>query len=411
MRSRNGSSGLRVGVISQLVPSVLGVHSPFKSNMPFGTSMKARRIGRFVSAAKAGVIASSMGRAIAAPAPRKNVRRGMYFLDITIFGSPHLEGSAVYDAKNNGRPGLVVGGSVTRDFANDGTVILFNAAAERVGQEPLSEIFNEHIALLDQHLAQAVRSVERSAIGQGTGGIDLCRSGSRVVAPFSDAIEIVQREAERVRHPVAGRTLRTGAVQFHALAHGQLLRGLIVLQRWHIRWRWWWRCAQQLFQDPFAANGRGRTVGIGGYGEDTRLSKQAKAFRIVQLNAAEFVPVNSLDSIVLSHALIEKRVVGAQQIDDTVVLPHLAFDQKLGFLLHRLTQIFVKRHKGRRIGRYPVDVAQEEPLANEALDQRLRAGIRHHALDLRPQDSRVVQLSLLGNGEQLRVRNAAPEEE
>src|SRR5579871_1356031 len=100
MRSRKGSSGLRVGVISQFEPSALGVHSLLRSKIPFGTSMKAIRIGRLVSAAKAGVIESSMGRAIAAPAPRKKVRRGMDFLEITIFSSPHLEGSAVHDAKN-----------------------------------------------------------------------------------------------------------------------------------------------------------------------------------------------------------------------------------------------------------------------------------------------------------------------
>src|SRR5436309_2988679 len=98
MRSRNGSSGLRVGVISQPMPSVFGVHSLFKSKIPFGTSMNAKRVGRLVSAAKAGVIASSIGKAIAAPAPRKKVRRGMDFLTINIFRSPHLERSAVDDA-------------------------------------------------------------------------------------------------------------------------------------------------------------------------------------------------------------------------------------------------------------------------------------------------------------------------
>src|SRR6059058_1421644 len=102
MRSRKASIGLRVGVISQPVPSVLGVHSLFKSKMPFGTSMNAMRIGRLASTAKAGVMASSMGNATAAPAPRRNVRRGIDFLRINILCSPHLERSAVDDAKDNG---------------------------------------------------------------------------------------------------------------------------------------------------------------------------------------------------------------------------------------------------------------------------------------------------------------------
>src|SRR5258705_7596112 len=157
MRSRKASIGLRVCVISQPVPSVLGVHSLFKLKMPLGTSRNAMRIGRLASTARAGVIASSMGKAITAPAPRKNVRRGMDFLKITIFCSPHLERSAVYDAKNNGRPLLVVRGSFTRDLANNGVVVLFDAAAERISQEPLGEVFNEHSPLLHQELAQALR--------------------------------------------------------------------------------------------------------------------------------------------------------------------------------------------------------------------------------------------------------------
>src|SRR5216684_1340773 len=182
MRSRKASSGLRVGVISQSVPSVLGVHSWFKLNMPFGTSKNAIRIGFAASTANAGVIASNMGRASVAPAPRKNVRRGMDFLRITIFHSPHLEWGAVDDTKNHGRPFLVV----------------------------------------------------RRSITEGSGRIDRRRTGSGGVAPTADAVEIVQREAERVHLTMASRTSRIGPMQFHALAHGQFLRGLIVLQRWNI---------------------------------------------------------------------------------------------------------------------------------------------------------------------------------
>src|SRR5205807_5123927 len=148
MRSRKASSGLSVCGISQPMPSVLGVHSLFRSKIPFGTSMNAMRIGRLLSTAKAGVIASSMGNATTAPAPRKKVRRGMDFLKITIFCSPHLERSAVDDAKNNGRPLLVICGSFARDLPNNGVVIFFDAATQRIGQEPFGEIFNEHIAFL-----------------------------------------------------------------------------------------------------------------------------------------------------------------------------------------------------------------------------------------------------------------------
>src|SRR5882672_7545541 len=149
MRSRKASIGLRVRVISNPAPSVLGVHSPFKLKMPFGICMNAMRVGRTAApAANAGVMASSIGRARAAPAPRKNVRRGMDFLKITIFCSPHLERSAVDDAKNNGRPLLVVRGSFARDLTNNGVVIFFDAATQRIGQEPFGEVLDEHAAFL-----------------------------------------------------------------------------------------------------------------------------------------------------------------------------------------------------------------------------------------------------------------------
>src|ERR1700676_2503223 len=109
MRSRNCASGSRIGGRSKPAPSVAGVHLSIM--IPFGTSMNDMRIGRAVSAAKAGVMASSTGKAKAAPAPRKKVRRGMDFLVITIAYPPHLERRAPDDAENDGRPPLVVRGS------------------------------------------------------------------------------------------------------------------------------------------------------------------------------------------------------------------------------------------------------------------------------------------------------------
>src|SRR6266567_7123075 len=197
MRSRKASSGLRVGVISQSVPSVLGVHSWFKLNMPLGTSKNAMRIGFAASTANAGVIASNMGRASVAPAPRRNVRRGMDFLRITIFHSPHLEWGAVDDTKNLRRPFLVVRRRITHDFANNGVIVLFDATAERIGQQALGEILHEHVVLLHQNLPQAGRTVECRTIGEGSGRIDRRRTGSGSVAPTADAVEIVQCEAER----------------------------------------------------------------------------------------------------------------------------------------------------------------------------------------------------------------------
>src|ERR1700731_1518025 len=102
MRSRNDASGWSVGGGSKLVPSGLGVHSPCRFMIPLGTSMNCIRIGDALSTAKAGVMASSTGKAKTAPVPRKKARRGMDFLVITIAYPPHLKRVAVDDTKNNG---------------------------------------------------------------------------------------------------------------------------------------------------------------------------------------------------------------------------------------------------------------------------------------------------------------------
>src|SRR5215470_13120366 len=102
MRSLKSASGSIIRVIPSRAPSALGAHSFLRFMIPFGTCMNPMRIGRAVSADRAGVMASSMGNARAAPEPRKKVRRGMYFLLITIAYPPHLERGAVDDPKNDG---------------------------------------------------------------------------------------------------------------------------------------------------------------------------------------------------------------------------------------------------------------------------------------------------------------------
>ena len=80
MRSRNGSRGRSVGDSSRAVFAG-GVHDSIA--MPLGRyTHPSRRTGsaaRAPTPARAGVMASSIGRASAAPAPRRNVRLGSVF--------------------------------------------------------------------------------------------------------------------------------------------------------------------------------------------------------------------------------------------------------------------------------------------------------------------------------------------
>ena len=87
--------------------------------------------------------------------------------------------------------------------------------------------------------------------------------------------------------------------------------------------------------------------------------------RIGDRDAAKLAAVDALDSVMLGEALIEEGVIRGQQIDDAAILAQRAFDQQLGFLLERLTQVLVEVRKGCRIRLYSRDIAQEQPLAGE----------------------------------------------
>src|SRR5947207_13141245 len=77
----NGSKVFRMGGISKSLPGVLGFQSAMV--IPLGTYVKARRTGVLPSpragAAKAGIMESSIGRAIVTPTPRSIVLRERCF--------------------------------------------------------------------------------------------------------------------------------------------------------------------------------------------------------------------------------------------------------------------------------------------------------------------------------------------
>src|SRR4030095_15843292 len=167
MRSLKPASGWSVRGNSQSAPTLFGVHSPFKLKIPFGVCMNAMRIGRGEAAPNAGVMASSMGKASVAPTPRRNVRRGIDFLKITIADSPHLKWCALDDAKNDCGPFLIVRGSVARDLAKRRVVSVSQATAQLIRQQALGEAFHEQVPFLHQDFAQARRTVELRSVGEG----------------------------------------------------------------------------------------------------------------------------------------------------------------------------------------------------------------------------------------------------
>src|SRR5262249_5560425 len=160
----NGASGLRIGESSKPEPSAAGVHCSMIA--PCGRYMNPRRglgdAAVCASAVHAGTIASSRGRPMATPAPRRNVRRDRCFFVMNIrqlHGSrptppcgishisprrhllyflrhfPHLKRHALHNAHNDGREPVVVTRRVTDDASDDGHVIVFDASTQGIAHQ------------------------------------------------------------------------------------------------------------------------------------------------------------------------------------------------------------------------------------------------------------------------------------
>src|SRR6185503_13345884 len=165
--SRNGSSGLRIGLNSKPAPVVAGVQWLGRSPIGTNTAPK-RRVGaaavRTVGV-RAGTIASSSGNARVAPSPRRTVRRGSACFVMNIRCSlstrhpggffsraldAHLEWYAPHDAEHNRREPVVLLLGIPGNRAHCWHVRGRQAAAERVGQQPFRQRLYEHVRVPDE---------------------------------------------------------------------------------------------------------------------------------------------------------------------------------------------------------------------------------------------------------------------
>ena len=98
----------------------------------------------------------------------------------------------------------------------------------------------------------------------------------------------------------------------------------------------------------------------------------------------------------LGEPLVEKCVVGIQQVEDAAILAHDAFEKQLRLELERLPEVVVVVKQGFRTRLVPVDIADVKPLAGEIVHQRLRTRIREHPAHLLLQHFGLAQVVLLG---------------
>ena len=81
----------------------------------------------------------------------------------------------------------------------------------------------------------------------------------------------------------------------------------------------------------------------------------------------------------LGKALIQERIVGTEQIENTAVLAENAGDEELGFFAEGGAQVLVEAAEDVGIGLQIFERPQVEPLAGEVLDQRVGVRRGEHA--------------------------------
>ena len=304
------------------------------------------------------------------------------------------------------------GPGVADDLPHHRHVVRFEAAPQRVDHELPCDRGGKHVRVLQQCIAKSVEPLELRPVREHAGCVDR-QQGLVPRAPLTDRVEVLQREPRRVDHRMAARADRVRAVPCEALPHPEPdeVARAVLLQAGHVRRRLGRRGAENIVENPLAAQDGGRPVGARSHGQDACVTQQTAAARIRERHAAELVPVDFRNPVVPREALVHEGVVGCQQLEHAAVLAQDGFQQQLRFPAGCMPQAVVEVWKQRQVRTMGVEVAQHQPLSGEVLDQRVGTRIVQHPADLLIEHDRIRELAPLRHGEQLGVGNTAPEKE
>src|SRR5207249_3368622 len=249
VRSFTFSSDSRMyGSFAGSAPACSGTQCP--GAIPCGKNMPTKRPGDgpatvSASAVAAGTIASSNGSATVTPAPLRNIRRGMCFFETNILAAPlftlpvarrlrltrnrglrapgiHLKRLALDDAEDERREAVVVACGIPRDGADQRHVLILDAAAQAIRQQFFGHDFHELTGVPKQPFPQTRRAVDFRAVvhlGRRVDGRSLL-----VRSPQANAVEVLEREADRVHQTVALDAVRADPMVQHLLPHRRFLR-------------------------------------------------------------------------------------------------------------------------------------------------------------------------------------------
>ena len=167
---------------------------------------------------------------------------------------------------------------------------VFDATAERVGQQLLGQRARRTSPAASTGLAEATGP---STVVPSASWPDASTAPpSFLRPPLADAVEVLEREAERIHHAVAARARRVLAVLLQPLAHATSApRPLsFSFECRHVRRRRRAAACQDVLQDPLAAQHRRRPVRIRRHRQDAALTEQPAALVVRQRDARKWLP-------------------------------------------------------------------------------------------------------------------------
>ena len=181
------------------------------------------------------------------------------------------------------------------------------------------------------------------------------------------------------------------------------------LQRRHLRRRRRKRRAQQIFQQPFAAEHRRGPRSVRRQRQNRSLRHDAAALAVLQAHALERLTVDSLDPVVPRQRTIQERKLPVDEFQNAAVLAHHRRHEHQRFAAHRIQQFIVHRGEALRIGLLAIQQAKIQPLRGEVVRQGVGLGVVEHPPHLRFENTRLPQCAPVCRLQQRVVRHAAPQ--
>ena len=239
--------------------------------------MNTPRFGFGASAARAGFMQSSRGRAMKLPRPRSAWRRliSQDWVWILLMGivSAFLHQVGQCHGADDVLQTIIISFRLVHDGFDVLAIIHREHAAQAVGAQVLDEGLDELVAIRHQQLLEFFGVGERAAVQHFATGID-----GRIVAssmldelmgsPLTNGVELIERQAERIDAAMAGGAVRVLGVGLQFLPNRcPRTVGRIRFDGVDVRWRRWRGLAENGFADPDPAVDRTMPSAVGSEAE------------------------------------------------------------------------------------------------------------------------------------------------